>query len=159
MVEETYGEFVVSTVREIVAEVGMNLPTEDENGEPIIIPFPETLVWGDSRQERLLSDEVGVEWGPHLPDLVGRMAKEGVMLILGISSELGLAVHEPVFSMVADLGASMYARGYMIGLLAGADGAPEDANMEEYLHNVQVDIDEQIARLGEIMLNEGEDIE
>jgi hypothetical protein len=149
--EQTYGQFVVARTREIVEDVTMNLPTENEDGDPIIVPFPETLVWGDSRQDKLLTSDVGQDWGPHLPDLVGRMAKEGVMLVLGVSSDLGMAVQEPLFGMVADLAASMYARGYMIGLLGGADAAPDDVDMEEYLRNVETDIDEQVEKLNGLM--------
>lgn len=149
--EGTYGEFIVERVREIVEDVQMALPVGDgEDGSTEFIPFPDTLLYGDVLRSSTLESETYADWAAHLPDLVGRMAKEGVLLVLSALPEVGIQVESDTFALIADLSASFYARGYMIGMLEGADGAPSDAQMEEYLVRLQEDVDRQVAAMNQI---------
>lgn len=153
MVDEvqTVGEQILNVVRGIIDDVTLNLPTTNDNEETIIVPWPDTLVYGDASRKSLLEGDVYTEWEPHLADLTARIAKEGVLLMLGVAGDLGMTPTDSVFAMFADVAASMYARGYMIGLIDGADGAPDDEGMEEYLEAVRVDIDRQIEEMGGLL--------
>lgn len=149
---ETVGEQIVNVVQGIINDVTLNLPADGgEDGEATIVPWPETLVWGDDSRKSLLESEVYKEWEVHLPDLTARMAKEGVLLMLGIAGDLGLAPTDDLFNVLADIAASMYARGYMIGLLEGPDGAPADEPMDKYLAAVRIDIDRQVEEMGGLL--------
>lgn len=149
MVEETYGQFLIRRVNEIVEDVVMALPADDDDGAEVI-PFPQTLLYGDEGRKELLEGEVYADWAALLPDLAGRMAKEGVLLVLSALPTVGIQIQDPLFALIADLNASFYARGYLVGLLAGADGAPDNDEMDDYLLRVQVDVDNQITALEDL---------
>ena len=142
--DNTYGEAIVAVVRQIIAEVTMPLPVTVDDGDSTMVPFPETLVWGDGERQKLLATSEYADWKEHLPDLTKLMAKEGVLLVLSSLPQIGINVEDPLFGLMGDLIASFYTRGYMIGLLAGPDGVPNDERMEEYLTEVQEDIDRQV---------------
>ena len=142
MVEETpptFGEFVMGQIQEALDLT--ILPIPDADG--VLVPYPETLVYADPHHNGMIRGEVWNEWQPHLDDLLTRVALDGVLLSIGALQQMGVEVTTHNFLPLADLMASFYARGYLIGLLEGPDGAAPYERMDTYKEQLKADLDEQ----------------
>lgn len=139
---QTYGQWVEAKIRHIFNEATLAIVAPDET----LVPFPRTAVWGDPRRGKVL-DDYTPEMMDDLRERCEAIALEGVLLVLGSLPQSGWAPDDPVFVMVADLAATFYVRGYILGIEQGVNAPIPMEDLNEYIRSVVTYVDQQVAEL------------
>ena len=140
MVEQTFGQWVRNRMYRIFDDITLAIVDPETQS---LVPFPTTLVYGDPRRVEAMK---GFDLD-RLTDPSERMVLEAIILMLGTLPQAGIEPSDPLFAMMCDLGATFYARGFILGSLLGVDGPIDRAEMDKFLDDVVGDIDSQVAEL------------